>query len=124
VPTLAGIITSTSVIEGTAEFMVHPGLVDGELRHLCPNFAEPRAQELSVLTDPHLHDALKRLPLTSGTTPACRLASKICVSRRNLRITNCGYLTLAPRCKIGYIRLMSKIHKPFIPGCPTRIQTQ
>ena len=44
--------------EGVTEFMVHPGIVDDELRRLCPNFAEPRAQEMSVLTDPRLREAV------------------------------------------------------------------
>jgi len=47
--------------EGVTEFMVHPGVVDDELRRMCPNFAEPRAQELSALTDPRLREAARRL---------------------------------------------------------------
>jgi hypothetical protein len=47
--------------EGVTEFMVHPGIVDDELRRLCPSFAEPRAQELSALTDPRLRELARRL---------------------------------------------------------------
>jgi predicted glycoside hydrolase/deacetylase ChbG (UPF0249 family) len=47
--------------EGVTEFMVHPGIVDEELRRLCPNFAEPRALELAVLTDPRLRATVKEL---------------------------------------------------------------
>jgi predicted glycoside hydrolase/deacetylase ChbG (UPF0249 family) len=46
--------------EGVTEFMVHPAVVDDELRRLCPNFAGPRAQEFSVLTDPRLREEIKR----------------------------------------------------------------
>ena len=49
--------------EGVTEFMVHPGIVDDELRRWCPNFAEPRAQELSALTDPRLREVARRFDI-------------------------------------------------------------
>lgn len=52
-----------ALAEGTTEFMVHPGVVDDELRRLCPDFSEPRAQELAVLTDPRLREAMPQLPV-------------------------------------------------------------
>ncbi len=50
-----------TLVDGVTEFMVHPGIVDDELRRLCPNFAEPRAQELSALTGASLRETAKRL---------------------------------------------------------------
>ena len=52
-----------ALAEGTTEYMVHPGFVDEELRRLSPNFSEPRAHELSVLTDPRLREAMRRIPV-------------------------------------------------------------
>jgi predicted glycoside hydrolase/deacetylase ChbG (UPF0249 family) len=65
-----------ALVEGITEFMVHPGLVDDQLRRLCPNFAEPRAQELSALTDACLREVVKRFGIelvnfaVFGATPA------------------------------------------------------
>ncbi|MGA3142010.1 MAG: ChbG/HpnK family deacetylase [Verrucomicrobiota bacterium] len=56
--------------EGVTEFMVHPAVVDDELRRLCPNFAEPRAQEFSVLTDLRLRAEIKRLGIELATFAA------------------------------------------------------
>ncbi len=65
-----------TLVEGITEFMVHPGLVDDQLRQLCPNFAESRAQELSALTDARLREVVKRFGVelvnfaVFGATPA------------------------------------------------------
>lgn len=61
-PSADSFLKSLGVLdEGTTEFMVHPGIVDEELRRLCPNFAEPRGQELSALADPNLRKAVRQL---------------------------------------------------------------
>ncbi len=61
VPSAAAFSKALGVLdEGVTEFMVHPGIVDNQLRRLCPNFAEPRAQELSALTDSRLREAVRR----------------------------------------------------------------
>jgi chitin disaccharide deacetylase len=50
-----------TLADGVTEFMVHPAIVDEALRRASPNFAEPRAREMSALLDPRLREALDRL---------------------------------------------------------------
>ncbi len=56
--TLLGILKDSQ--PGTTEIMCHPGLVDEELRQ-ASGYADPRAREVQVLTDPEVRLTLQAL---------------------------------------------------------------
>ena len=63
-PSADSLLKTLSVLdEGITEFMVHPGIVDNDLRRLCPTFAEPRGEELSALVDQRLRESMKELDI-------------------------------------------------------------
>ena len=60
-PTTADLLRSIETLpDGVTEFMVHPAVVDDELRQLSPNFALQRAIELEALTEPSVRAAVQR----------------------------------------------------------------
>ncbi len=58
-PVLVQALDAVSV--GVTEFMLHPGLVDDELRKHCPTHAPLRAAELAALVHPDARAAVGRL---------------------------------------------------------------
>jgi hypothetical protein len=50
-----------SLPDGVTEFMVHPGVVDDELRRFRPTLAHIRAEEMEALIDPRAQTAVQKL---------------------------------------------------------------